>query len=116
MPYPMRIPRYGCSWLFTSNALIIFAIRQPARYTTKRPLEILVTLLSLIYFLAFDVKPTSSAVLGLVGGVRHCHRLNNNDHFHPVLGLAASLCCPLFEISEPPACIASCVIPFIFPT
>ena len=63
---------YTPIWLFVAlhiQCAYIFAIRQPARYTTKRPLEILVTLLSLIYFLAFDVKPTSSAVLGFVGGV-----------------------------------------------
>lgn len=63
---------YTPIWLFVAlhiQCAFIFAIRQPARYSTKRPLEILVTLLSLIYFLAFDVKPTSSAVLGLVGGV-----------------------------------------------
>ena len=63
---------YTPIWLFVAlhiQCAFIFAIRQPARYSTKRPLEILVTLLSLIYFLAFDVKPTSSAVLGLLGGV-----------------------------------------------
>ena len=63
---------YTPIWLFVAlhiQCAYIFAIRQPARYTTKRPLEILVTLLSLIYFLAFDVEPTSSAVLGLLGGV-----------------------------------------------
>jgi len=63
---------YTPIWLFVAlhiQCAFIFAIRQPARYSTKRPLEILVTLLSLIYFLAFDVKPTSSAVLGFVGGV-----------------------------------------------
>jgi protein-S-isoprenylcysteine O-methyltransferase Ste14 len=63
---------YTPIWLFVAlhiQCAFIFAIRQPARYSTQRPLEILVTLLSLIYFLAFDVKPTSSAVLGLVGGV-----------------------------------------------
>ena len=63
---------YTPIWLFVAlhiQCAYIFAIRQPARYSTKRPLEILVTLLSLIYFLAFDVKPTSSAVLGFVGGV-----------------------------------------------
>ena len=63
---------YTPIWLFVAlhiQCAFIFAIRQPARYSTKRPLEILVTLLSLIYFLAFDVQPTSSAVLGLLGGV-----------------------------------------------
>jgi protein-S-isoprenylcysteine O-methyltransferase Ste14 len=63
---------YTPIWLFVAlhiQCAFIFAIRQPARYSTKRPLEILVTLLSLIYFLAIDVKPTSSAVLGLLGGV-----------------------------------------------
>ena len=80
---------YTPIWLFVAlhiQCAFIFAIRQPARYSTKRPLEILVTLLSLIYFLAFEVKPTSSAVLGSLGWRRHCHRLTNNDHFHPVLG------------------------------
>lgn len=63
---------YTPIWLFVAlhiQCAFIFAIRQPARYSTKRPLEILVTLLSLIYFLAIDVKPMSSAVLGLLGGV-----------------------------------------------
>jgi protein-S-isoprenylcysteine O-methyltransferase Ste14 len=63
---------YTPIWLFVAlhiQCAFIFAIRQPARYSTKRTLEIVVTLLSLIYFLAFDVKPTSSAVLGLLGGV-----------------------------------------------
>ncbi len=63
---------YTPIWLFVAlhiQCAFIFAIRQPARYSTKRPLEILVTLLSLIYFLAFEVKPTSSAVLALLGGV-----------------------------------------------
>ena len=62
---------YTPIWLFVAlhiQCAFIFAIRQPARYSTKRPLEILVTLLSLIYFLAFDVQPTSSAVLALFGG------------------------------------------------
>jgi protein-S-isoprenylcysteine O-methyltransferase Ste14 len=63
---------YTPIWLFVAlhiQCALIFAIRRPARYSTKRPLEILVTLLSLIYFIAFDVKPTSSAVLALLGGV-----------------------------------------------
>jgi protein-S-isoprenylcysteine O-methyltransferase Ste14 len=63
---------YTPIWLFVAlhiQCAFIFAIRRPARYSTKRPLEILVTLLSLIYFIAFDVKPTSSAGLALLGGV-----------------------------------------------
>ena len=62
---------YTPIWLFVAlhiQCAFIFAIRRPARYSTKRPLEILVTLLSLIYFIAFEVKPTSSAVLALFGG------------------------------------------------
>ena len=63
---------YTPIWLFVAlhiQCAFIFAIRQPARYSTKRPLEILVTLLSLIYLFAFEIKPTSSVVLGLLGGV-----------------------------------------------
>lgn len=48
---------------------LIFALRQPARYSTRRPLEILVTLLSLTYFLAFELKSNSSAPLALAGGI-----------------------------------------------
>jgi protein-S-isoprenylcysteine O-methyltransferase Ste14 len=63
---------YTPIWLFVAlhiQCAFIFAIRQPARSSTKRPLEILVTLVSLTYFLAFEVKPSSSAVLALLGGV-----------------------------------------------
>ena len=63
---------YTPIWLFVAlhiQCAYIFAIRQPARYSTKRPLEILITLLSLIYLFAFEIKPTSSPVLALLGGV-----------------------------------------------
>ena len=63
---------YAPIWLFVAlhiQCAFIFAIRQPARYSTKRPLEILITLLSLIYLFAFEIKPTSSPVLALLGGV-----------------------------------------------
>ena len=63
---------YTPIWMFVAlhiQCALIFAIRQPARSSTKRPVEILVTLVSLTYFLAFEVKPTSSAKLALLGGV-----------------------------------------------
>lgn len=51
------------------QAAFIFAVRQPARYSTRRPLEILVTILSLIYFLAFELQSRSSAPVALAGGI-----------------------------------------------
>ena len=63
---------YTPIWMLVAlhiQCALIFAIRQPARLWTIRLLEILVTLLSLTYFLAFEVKPSSSAVLALLGGV-----------------------------------------------
>lgn len=51
------------------QAALIFAFRQPARYSTRRPLEILVTILSLIYFLAFELQSRSSAPVALAGGI-----------------------------------------------
>src|ERR1044072_9410316 len=43
------------------QAALIFALRQPPRYWTRRPLQILVTILSLTYFLAFELNSSSSA-------------------------------------------------------
>jgi len=51
------------------QAALIFAVRQPARYSTRRPLEILVTILSLTYFLAFELNSRSSAPMALAGGI-----------------------------------------------
>jgi protein-S-isoprenylcysteine O-methyltransferase Ste14 len=51
------------------QAALIFAFRQPARYSTRRPLEILVTILSLTYFLAFQLNSRSSAPVALAGGM-----------------------------------------------
>jgi len=51
------------------QAALIFACRQPARYSTRRPLEILVTVLSLIYFLAFELQSRASAPVALAGGI-----------------------------------------------
>ena len=62
---------YTPIWMFVALHIqsgLIFAVRQPARSSTKRPLAILVTLLSLTYFVAFEGKPSSSAALGLLGG------------------------------------------------
>lgn len=63
---------YTPIWMFVVLHIqcgFIFAIRQPARLSSIRPLEVLVTLVSLIYFLAFEVKPSSSAALALSGGI-----------------------------------------------
>jgi protein-S-isoprenylcysteine O-methyltransferase Ste14 len=63
---------YTPIWMFVALHIqcgLIFAIRQPARFSSIRPLEVLVTLLSLTYFVAFEVKPSSSAALALSGGV-----------------------------------------------
>jgi protein-S-isoprenylcysteine O-methyltransferase Ste14 len=51
------------------QAALIFAFRQPPRYSTRRPLEILVTILSLTYFLAFELNSSSSAPVALAGGI-----------------------------------------------
>lgn len=51
------------------QAALIFAFRQPARYSTRRPLEILVTTLSLTYFLAFELNSKSSMSVALAGGI-----------------------------------------------
>ena len=51
------------------QAALIFAFRQPARYSTRRPLEILVTVLSLTYFLTFELNSRSSAPVALAGGI-----------------------------------------------
>ncbi len=47
----------------------IFAVRRPARRAPGRPLEILVTLLSLNYFLAFEPVPAAAAALAPLGGI-----------------------------------------------
>jgi protein-S-isoprenylcysteine O-methyltransferase Ste14 len=63
---------YWPIWLFIVlhiQCAVIFAIRQPARCSNNRPLEILVTLLSLNYFVAFEPVPISAATLGPFGAV-----------------------------------------------
>ncbi|MGH7808818.1 MAG: hypothetical protein ACREP5_00930, partial [Candidatus Binatia bacterium] len=63
---------YWPIWLFIAlhiQCAVIFAIRQPARCSNKRPLEILVTLLSMNYFFAFDPVPISAAPLAPLGAI-----------------------------------------------
>ena len=51
------------------QAALVFAFREPPRYSTRRPWEILVTVLSLTYFLAFELKSRSSAPVAVAGGI-----------------------------------------------
>jgi protein-S-isoprenylcysteine O-methyltransferase Ste14 len=63
---------YWPIWLFIAlhvQCAVIFAIRQPARFATKRPLEILITLLSMNYFFAFAPVPISAAPLAPLGAI-----------------------------------------------
>jgi len=63
---------YWPIWLFILLHLqcaLIFAIRQPARRSSKRPLEILLTILSLNYFLAFEPVPIDAAALAPLGAL-----------------------------------------------
>ena len=69
--YAAREP-YWPVWLFIGLHLqcaVIFAMRRPARLSSKRPLEFLVTILSLNYLLAFEVVPFDKASLAPVGGL-----------------------------------------------
>jgi protein-S-isoprenylcysteine O-methyltransferase Ste14 len=50
------------------QAAILFAIRNEARASSARPLEVLVTLASLNYFLAYDPVPISSSNFAALGG------------------------------------------------
>jgi protein-S-isoprenylcysteine O-methyltransferase Ste14 len=63
---------YAPIWLYILLDLqcaIVFAIRYPARRSTKRPLEIFVTLLSLNYYFAFQPEPIGSPELAAAGGI-----------------------------------------------
>ncbi len=63
---------YAPTWIYVAlhlQAAILFAMRQEARVSTKRPLEFLVALASLSYFFAFNPVPTSSATLAAIGGL-----------------------------------------------
>jgi len=63
---------YAPIWLYILldiQCAIAFAIRYPARRSTKRPLEIFVTLLSLNYFFAFQPEPIGSPELAAAGGI-----------------------------------------------
>jgi protein-S-isoprenylcysteine O-methyltransferase Ste14 len=63
---------YAPIWLYVLldiQCAIVFAIRYPAQRSTKRPLEILVTLLSLNYLFAFQPEPISSPTLAAAGGI-----------------------------------------------
>jgi len=63
---------YWPIWPFIALHLqcaLIFAIRQPARRASKRPLEVLITLLSLNYFFAFEAVPIATAPLAPLGGL-----------------------------------------------
>lgn len=63
---------YAPIWLFAAlhvQCAVLFAIRQPARFSNKRPLEILVTLLSLNYFFAFEPVPIAAAPLAPFGAI-----------------------------------------------
>lgn len=51
------------------QSALVFAVRQPARFSTKRPLEIFVTVASLIYILAYERVPLSDAPLAPLGGM-----------------------------------------------
>jgi protein-S-isoprenylcysteine O-methyltransferase Ste14 len=69
--YALREP-YWPVWLFIALHLqcaIIFAIRQTARCTSKRPLEFIVTILSLNYIFAFEIVPIGTATFARVGAL-----------------------------------------------
>lgn len=62
---------YAPIWLYILlhiQCAAIFALRHQARISSKRPLEILVTLFSLTYIFAFDPVPIASSAHAAVGG------------------------------------------------
>jgi protein-S-isoprenylcysteine O-methyltransferase Ste14 len=69
--YAIREP-YAPIWLYTASSFqcgVLFAVRHPARVSTRRPLEILVTLLSLNYFFAFHPVPIAASTFAPCGGI-----------------------------------------------
>lgn len=66
---PDRYTPIGLFVILHIQAALIFAFRQPARYSTRHPLEILVTIVSLIYFFAFELNSRSSMPVTLAGGI-----------------------------------------------
>ncbi|HZD42009.1 MAG TPA: isoprenylcysteine carboxylmethyltransferase family protein [Terriglobales bacterium] len=61
---------YSPIWLFVAldvQSGIIFAVRQPARCSSRRPLEVLITLISLTYIFAFKPVPISAAPFAVTG-------------------------------------------------
>ena len=63
---------YTPTWLYAAlngQCAIVFALRYPARLTTRHPLEIAVTLLSLSYIFAFQPIPVASPAWAQLGGI-----------------------------------------------
>jgi len=63
---------YSPIWLYVAlniQCAVLFALRHPARLTTRDPLEIGVTLVSLNYIFAFQPIPIASSAWAPVGGI-----------------------------------------------
>jgi len=63
---------YSPIWLYIAlniQCAVLFALRHPARLTTRDPLEVAVTLVSLNYIFAFQPVPIASSAWAPVGGV-----------------------------------------------
>ena len=63
---------YSPIWLYVAlniQCAVLFALRHPARLTTRDPLEVGVTLVSLNYIFAFQPLPIASSAWAPVGGV-----------------------------------------------
>ena len=63
---------YSPIWLYVAlniQCAVLFAARHPARLTTRDPLEVGVTLVSLNYIFAFQPVPIASSAWAPVGGV-----------------------------------------------
>lgn len=63
---------YAPTWIYVAlhlQAAVLFAIRTEARVSTRNPVEILVVVGSLGYFVAFDPEPSVSPGLTAIGGV-----------------------------------------------
>lgn len=63
---------YTPIWMYVAlniQCAVLFAIRHPARLTTRHPLEVGVTLVSLNYIFAFQPIPIASSAWAPLGGV-----------------------------------------------